>query len=429
MDIAVVGTGYVGLVAGACLAELGHNVICVDSNSAKIASLKKGEIPIYEPGLEPLVNKNAKAGRLSFTTDLKSAAKKSRVVFIAVGTPPKENGEADLSHVEAVAKEIARAITKHTVIVEKSTVPVQTGDMVAKTIRAQNVKPELFDVVSNPEFLREGSAVNDFMEPDRIVIGTDSERTRKVMEELYAPLDAEKIFTDVKSAELIKHASNAFLATKISFINAVANICEKTGANIGQVAHGMGTDRRIGRSFLNAGIGYGGSCFPKDVSAFIRIAEKNGYDFALLREVENINKSQREIFIRKIELAVGNLKGKTIAVLGLSFKPDTDDMREAPSIDIINALQAKGAEVRAYDPAAMKTAAQHVKGARFCTGPYEAMEGADALVIVTEWDEFRRLDLERVKKLLKKPIVIDGRNIFDAEKMRDLGFTYVSIGR
>ncbi|MFH1225433.1 MAG: UDP-glucose/GDP-mannose dehydrogenase family protein [Candidatus Diapherotrites archaeon] len=429
MDVAVVGTGYVGLVAGACLAELGHNVICVDSNAAKIASLKNGEIPIYEPGLEPLVNKNATAGRLSFTTDLKSAAKESRVVFIAVGTPPKENGEADLSHVEAVAKEIARAITKHTVIVEKSTVPVQTGDMVASAIRAQNVKPELFDVVSNPEFLREGSAVKDFMEPDRVVIGTDSERARKVMEELYAPLEAEKIFTDVKSAELIKHASNAFLATKISFINAVANICEKTGANIGQVAHGMGTDRRIGRSFLNAGIGYGGSCFPKDVSAFIQIAAKNGYDFSLLREAENINKNQRKAFIGKIENALGGPKGKKIAVLGLAFKPDTDDMREAPSIDIINALLEKGAEVSAYDPASMKTAAQHVKGARFCTGPYEAMEGADALVIVTEWDEFRRLDLERVKKLLKKPVVIDGRNIFDAEKMRDLGFTYVSIGR
>ncbi|MBU0662196.1 MAG: UDP-glucose/GDP-mannose dehydrogenase family protein [Candidatus Diapherotrites archaeon] len=429
MDVAVIGTGYVGLVAGACLAELGHNVACVDNNTEKIEALNRGEIPIYEPGLEPLVNKNTKAGRLSFTTALPEAVRKSKAVFIAVGTPSGENGEADLSYVEAVAREIAGAIEKHTVVVEKSTVPVQTGDKVAETIRAAGVAPDLFDVVSNPEFLREGSAVKDFLEPDRVVIGTDSERARKVMEELYEPLEAEKIFTDVKSAELIKHASNAFLATKISFINAIANVCEKTGANIEHVAHGMGTDSRIGRSFLNAGIGYGGSCFPKDVAAFVRIAEKNDYNFALLREVENINRHQRKLFLGKIESAIGNPEGKTIAVLGLAFKPNTDDMREAPSVDVIKALQKRGAEIRAYDPAARKTSEAHLNNITHCADPYNAIQNADALVIFTEWDEFSRLDLEKVKRTLKQPIVIDGRNVFSREKMKDLGFTYVSIGR
>jgi len=429
MDVTVVGTGYVGLVAGACLADLGHNVICVDNNPEKIEMLNRGEMPIYEPGLETLVNKNAKAGRLSFSTNLQEAVKKSAVVFIAVGTPPKENGETDLTHVEAVAREIAGAIENYTVIVEKSTVPVQTGEKVAETIRAQGVNPELFDVVSNPEFLREGSAVRDFLEPDRIVIGTDTEKARKVMEEIYSPIDAKKIFTDVKSAELIKHASNAFLATKISFINAIANICERTGANIEQVADGMGTDRRIGRSFLNAGIGYGGSCFPKDVSAFMQIAAQNGYDFSLLNEVEKINRAQRKMFAEKVESALENPQGKTVAIFGLAFKPNTDDMRDAPSIDIINELQKKGVKIRAYDPIAEKTAGKILKDIEYCKTPLDAARGADAVAVITEWDEFRRMDLEKLRQEMKTPVVIDGRNVFDREKMHDLGFRYFSIGR
>ncbi|MBI2101517.1 UDP-glucose/GDP-mannose dehydrogenase family protein [Candidatus Woesearchaeota archaeon] len=429
MKIAVVGTGYVGLVTGTCLADLGNEVVCVDIDEEKIKSLNKGIIPIYEPGLDGLVANNKKAGRLEFTSDLKKSIKECGVVFICVGTPPKENGEADLSYVENVARAIAEAMDSYKVIVEKSTVPVETGEKVARTIRAYNVHKADFDVVSNPEFLREGSAVNDFMHPDRVVIGCENERSRNVMKELYSPLNAPIIFTDIKSAEIIKHASNSFLAAKISFINAIANICELAGADIEKVSEGMGFDKRIGRSFLNAGIGYGGSCFPKDVDAFVRIAEKFGYDFRLLKAVQEINNAQRDNFMKKIEKALWVVKGKTIGVLGLAFKPNTDDMRLAPSIDIISQLQKEGAKIKAYDPEAMQKAGQIFNGITYCNSPYEAAAGSDALVILTEWKEFKELDLKRIKPLMKHPLIIDGRNIYNPEEMRKEGFVYISIGR
>ena len=429
MKIAVIGSGYVGLVTGACLADLGNNVICVDIDEAKISNLKKGIVPIFEPGLDELIKRNVKENRLSFTTDLKEAVTKSDIIFIAVGTPPKDNGEADLSYIENVAKAIGSEIKSYKVIVEKSTVPVETGERVKKTIKINNPHKAEFDVVSNPEFLREGSAVNDFLNPDRIVIGTDSKKATEILKKLYEPLKAPFIATDIRSAEIIKHASNSFLATKISFVNAIATICEKTSADIEKVAEGMGYDKRIGRAFLNAGIGYGGSCFPKDVSAFIKIAEKSGYDFKLLKEVENINKQQKQNFIKKIEEHIWILKDKTIAVLGLAFKPNTDDMREAPSIDIINALQEEGAKIKTYDPEAMEKAKLTLRNVEYCKDPYEAARDSDALVIVTEWNEFKELDLIKVKNLLKQPLVIDGRNIYDPKEMKNLGFEYISIGR
>ena len=429
MKIAVVGTGYVGLVTGTCLADLGNEVVCVDIDGEKIKSLNKGIIPIYEPGLDGLVAKNKKAGRLEFTSNLKKSIKECSVVFICVGTPPKENGEADLSYVENVARAIAEAMDSYKVIVEKSTVPVETGEKVARTIRAYNVHKADFDVVSNPEFLREGNAVNDFMHPDRIVIGCENERSRNVMKELYSPLNAPIIFTDIKSAEIIKHASNSFLATKISFINAIANICELAGADIEKVSEGMGFDKRIGRSFLNAGIGYGGSCFPKDVDAFVRIAEKFGYDFRLLKAVQEINNAQRANFMKKIEKALWVVKGKTIGVLGLAFKPNTDDMRLAPSIDIIFQLQKEGAKIKAYDPEAMQKAGQIFNDIAYFNSPYETAAGSDALVILTEWKEFKEIDLKRIKPLMKHPLIIDGRNIYNPEEMRKEGFVYISIGR
>ncbi|MBS3101606.1 UDP-glucose/GDP-mannose dehydrogenase family protein [Candidatus Woesearchaeota archaeon] len=429
MKIAIVGTGYVGLVTGTCLADLGNEVVCVDIDGEKIKSLNKGIIPIYEPGLDGLVAKNKKAGRLEFTSNLKKSIKECSVVFICVGTPPKENGEADLSYVENVARAIAEAMDSYKVIVEKSTVPVETGEKVARTIRAYNVHKADFDVVSNPEFLREGNAVNDFMHPDRIVIGCENERSRNVMKELYSPLNAPIIFTDIKSAEIIKHASNSFLATKISFINAIANICELAGADIEKVSEGMGFDKRIGRSFLNAGIGYGGSCFPKDVDAFVRIAEKFGYDFRLLKAVQEINNAQRANFMKKIEKALWVVKGKTIGVLGLAFKPNTDDMRLAPSIDIIFQLQKEGAKIKAYDPEAMQKAGQIFNDIAYFNSPYETAAGSDALVILTEWKEFKEIDLKRIKPLMKHPLIIDGRNIYNPEEMRKEGFVYISIGR
>jgi len=429
MKIAIVGTGYVGLVTGTCLADLGNEVVCVDIDGEKIKSLNKGIIPIYEPGLDGLVAKNKKAGRLEFTSNLKKSIKECSVVFICVGTPPKENGEADLSYVENVARAIAEAMDSYKVIVEKSTVPVETGEKVARTIRAYNVHKADFDVVSNPEFLREGNAVNDFMHPDRIVIGCENERSRNVMKELYSPLNAPIIFTDIKSAEIIKHASNSFLATKISFINAIANICELAGADIEKVSEGMGFDKRIGRSFLNAGIGYGGSCFPKDVDAFVRIAEKFGYDFRLLKAVQEINNAQRANFMKKIEKALWVVKGKTIGVLGLAFKPNTDHMRLAPSIDIIFQLQKEGAKIKAYDPEAMQKAGQIFNDIAYFNSPYETAAGSDALVILTEWKEFKEIDLKRIKPLMKHPLIIDGRNIYNPEEMRKEGFVYISIGR
>lgn len=429
MKIAVVGSGYVGLVTGACFAELGNDVICVDIDEDKINKLNNGIIPIYEPGLEELVARNRKEQRLRFTTDLREAIMHSEIIFICVGTPPKDNGEADLSYVENVARTIADVMDSYKLIVEKSTVPVETGEKVARTIRDYNSHKVDFDVVSNPEFLREGSAVNDFMAPDRIVVGCESEKAKKIMEKLYAPLKAPIIFTDIKSAEIIKHASNSFLAAKISFINAIANICELAGADVEKVAEGMGYDKRIGRRFLNAGIGYGGFCFPKDAEAFIKISKKLGYDFKLLKAVQEINQRQRKNFVKKIEKALWVVKGKIIGVFGLSFKPNTDDMRFAPSIDIIEELQREGAKIKAYDPEAMQRAKGILKNVVYCSNPYEVAKDSDALVILTEWNEFKEIDLKKIKSLMKHPLIIDGRNIYEPEAVKKEGFTYVSIGR
>lgn len=428
--LAFIGAGYVGLVSGTCLAEIGHTVVLVDNNESKIEKLKNGHIPIYEPGLEELVKKNVKEGRLSFTTSLKKAVDQSEVIFIAVNTPPQANGRADLSYVAGAAREIAEAATSYKVIVDKSTVPVKTGERVLQAIKQYNEHGIDFDVVSNPEFLREGSAIEDFMKPDRIVVGVENERAAKIMREIYEPVDAPFIETNVNSAELIKHASNSFLAMKISFANALARICELSDANIDQVTYGMGLDSRIGKSFLKAGIGYGGSCFPKDVSAFITIAEDLGYNFDVLKEVEKINNDMRELFIQKIESALWITKGKKIAVWGLAFKANTDDMRNAPSITIIERLHKDGATIAAYDPEARHTA-KEVLGDKveYVTSKEEALKDADALVIVTEWDEFKTPDWELVKKSLHNPIIIDGRNMFDPKDMEKLGFVYHSIGR
>ena len=429
MKICIIGTGYVGLVTGPCLAELGNTVTCVDNNEEKIKKLKEGVIPIYEPGLDEIIHRNVEEGRISFTTSIEDGVKKSDIIFIAVSTPPKPNGQADLSSVANVAQQVAYSMDSYKVIVDKSTVPVKTGEKVAETIKRYNKHNIDFDVVSNPEFLREGSAVMDFMHPDRIVIGVTSQRAAKIMTELYEPLGAQIMITNIKSAEIIKHASNSFLAMKISFANELASVCELAGADIEEVVAGMGSDSRIGRAFLNAGIGYGGSCFPKDVSAFIRIADDLGHDFHILKEVERINREQRERFIKKIEDTLWVVKDKQIGILGLAFKPNTDDMRSAPSIDIINHLQAEGASIRAYDPEAMKVAEKLLEDVMFCKDPYEVADGSDALVICTEWDEFKNIDLERIRKLLTHPIIIDGRNIFVPGDMDRKGFLYKSIGR
>ncbi|MEK7557312.1 MAG: UDP-glucose/GDP-mannose dehydrogenase family protein [Patescibacteria group bacterium] len=428
--LAFIGAGYVGLVSGTCLAEIGHHVILVDINKEKIDKLKQGAIPIYEPGLEDLVKRNVKAKRLSFTTSLPQAVKKSDVIFIAVNTPPQPNGRADLSYVAAAAREIAEVADSYKVVVDKSTVPVQTGQRVAETIKRYNTRGIDFDVVSNPEFLREGSAIEDFMEPDRIVVGVENRRAEKIMREIYAPVDAPFIVTDVKSAELIKHASNSFLAMKISFANALARICELSGANIDKVTYGMGLDKRIGQHFLKAGVGYGGSCFPKDIAAFISIADDMGYDFELLKAVEKINKYACNLFLQKIEQALWVTKGKTIAVWGLAFKPNTDDMRNAPSIPIIEQLYADGATMNAYDPQASQTAKAALGDkVNYKKSMYETLKGADALVIITDWDEFKNPDWSKVSSLLKSPIIIDGRNMFEPRDMEKSGFVYHSVGR
>lgn len=427
--LCVIGTGYVGLVTGACMSELGHSVICVDNDKNKIMGLKKFKMPIYEKGLKELVVANVRRGRLSFVTDIAAAVRKSEVIFIAVGTPPRDDGSADLSHVEKVARDVARAMTSYKLIVDKSTVPVETGDRVEETVRRNLKKNIPFDVASNPEFLREGSAVEDTFKADRIVVGVKSERAEKILREIYAPIKAPMLVTDIKSAEIIKHASNSFLAAKISFMNGVANICERVGADVKKVAEGVGMDRRIGKDFLNAGIGFGGFCFPKDVEAFMWISGKLGYDFPMLRAIKEINETQKSIFVKKIEDALWIVKDKTIGVLGLSFKPDTDDMRFAPSIDIIKALQAEGARIKAYDPVAMSKSREVLKNVTYCKDPYETAKGSDCLIILTEWDEFARLDLARVKKLLRHPIIIDGRNIFEPSKMKKLGFVYKGVGR
>lgn len=429
MNISIIGTGYVGLVTGTCFAELGNNVLCVDIDTEKIKKLKSGASPIYEPGLEELIRRNHREGRLNFSESMEEAVSKRTVIFIAVGTPPKANGEANLIYVESVSRDIAKYMKEYCVIVEKSTVPVHTGEWVKNTIALHNTHKIEFDVVSNPEFLREGTAINDFMKPDRIVIGVESERAKKIMMDLYGPLSVPILITDIKSAEIIKHASNSFLAMKISYINAVANLCEKVGADIELVAKGMGLDKRIGRKFLNAGIGYGGSCFPKDADAFIQIAEEAGYDFKFMKVTQGVNKIQRELFFRKIKKALWNLSHKQIAVLGLAFKPNTDDLREAPAIPLIQSLQDEGAKIKAFDPAAMEKAKGVFKGVEFCNNLYDACKGSDALVIVTEWNEFRELDLNRIKELLKVPLIIDGRNIYDPVRMKEMGFRYISIGR
>jgi len=429
MNIAIIGAGYVGLVTGACFAELGNKVICVDSDPEKIALLKKLKMPFFEKGLDKMVKKNAAAGRLVFTDKIDYAVKKSLVIFICVGTPPRVGGEADLSYVENVAAQIARSMTSYKLIIEKSTVPVETGSWIERTVKISNKKGIKFDVASNPEFLKEGSAIEDFMHPDRIVIGAEAKKAKDILTRLYSPITAEIVITDIKSAELIKHASNSFLATKISFINSIANICERTGADIEKVSYGIGLDHRINKAFLKSGIGYGGFCFPKDLDAFIHISEKMGYDFSILKAVRKVNEGQKELFLKKIEKELWILKDKSIGVLGLAFKPDTDDMRFAPSIDIIDSLTAAGARVRAYDPRAMEKAGNILKGVTFCKDVYEAAKESDALLILTEWREFKDMNLSRVKKLLKNPLIIDGRNIFDPAKMHKLGFKYISIGR
>jgi len=428
MNITIIGTGYVGLVTGACFAELGNKVTCIDKDVKKIDDLKKGIIPIYEPGLTKLVVDNAKAGRISFTNDMEKSVKSAKVIFIAVGTPPKSSGEADLRAVEEVSRLISRYMNGYKVVVQKSTVPVQTHKWVEYIMRLTNNDIH-FDVASNPEFLKEGTAIDDFMHPDRVVLGVESKEAEKILKKLYSPLGAPIVITDIKSAEIIKHASNSFLATKISFINAVANICEKVGADIEKVAEGMGLDKRIGEKFLKAGIGYGGSCFPKDVQAFMKISQNLGYKFDILKAVEKVNYDQRKLVMEKIQKALWIVSGKTIGVLGLSFKPNTDDIRSSAAIDIIKMLQKEGAKVRAYDPKAMDKSKQVLKGVELCKDSYDVAKGCDALLVATDWDEFKKLDLKKIKKLLKYPIIIDGRNIFDPKKMKDLGFKYDSVGR
>lgn len=429
MKLTLIGTGYVGLVTGTCFAEVGHQVICVDSDAAKVKTLRQGGIPIYEPGLEELVKKNVAAGRLNFTTSTAEGVEKSDVIFIAVPTPPLADGSVDLSFIEKVAREIAAVLTSYKIVVDKSTVPVQTGDKVAETIKRYCKARVDFDVISNPEFLREGFAVEDLMKPDRIVIGVRSQRPVPAMKEIFAPFNAPIIVTDINSAELIKHASNSFLALKISYINAISVLCEATGANVQEVAIGMGMDDRIGRRFLNPSLGFGGSCFPKDLSAFIKIADQVGYDFGLLKEVEKINAAQMERFVKKIIDTLWVIKDKKIGVLGLAFKQNTDDVRMSPAIELCQRLQKEGASLRVHDPKAMDKARAMLNGVTFVADMNEVAEGCDALVVATEWDVFKKLDLERARKALSHPIVFDGRNLFDPAEMERLGFIYKSIGR
>ena len=433
MRVTIIGAGYVGLVSGACFADFGHDVVCVDKDRAKIGKLERGEIPIYEPGLEALVAENVKAGRLSFSLDLAASVPNADAVFIAVGTPSRRgDGFADLSYVHQAAAEIAAALDGYTVIVTKSTVPVGTGTEVEEIIRKHRPDAE-FSVVSNPEFLREGAAIEDFKRPDRIVVGAEDERARKVMRELYRPLylnETPIVFTNRATSELIKYAANAFLATKITFINEMADLCEKVGANVQEVAKGIGLDGRIGGKFLHAGPGYGGSCFPKDTLALVRTAAVNGAPTKIVEAVVAINDARKKKMAeRVIDACGGSLKDKTVAVLGLTFKPNTDDMRDAPSLDIVPALQAGGARVRAFDPAGTHEAKALLKDVDYVGGPYQALEGADAVVNITEWDEFRALDLARLKSLMKTPVMIDLRNIYRPDEMAEAGVQYHSIGR
>lgn len=433
MKLAIIGSGYVGLVTGTCFAEIGHEVICVDNNSSKVEALKAGRIPIYEPGLEDLVRRNVQLKRLSFTDSIEEAVKESLVIFIAVPTPPQPDGSVDLSYIEKVAREIAEVIhDNYRVIVDKSTVPVKTGDKVAETIRRYCKENAEFDVVSNPEFLREGSAVEDLMKPDRIVIGVNSKKAEDIMQDIYKPFNSKVVVTDLNSAELIKHASNSFLALKISYINAVAAICEASGADVTKVAEGMGHDHRIGRAFLNAGLGYGGSCFPKDLSAFIHISDELGYDFKLLKEVENINADQLERFIRKMREKLWVLNEKKIGQLGLAFKGNTDDTRSSVAIRLAKRMAEDGATVSVYDPKAMEKAREQEgldDSVSYVEDPYQVAVDADALVVATEWTDFKFLDWVRIKESMRAPMVFDGRNLLNPDEMRSLGFEYYSVGR
>ncbi|MDQ2868463.1 MAG: UDP-glucose/GDP-mannose dehydrogenase family protein [Verrucomicrobiota bacterium] len=431
MDLAIIGSGYVGLVTGACFAEVGHNVVCVDNDPRKIEALRAGKVPIYEPGLEELIHRNVAAGRLRFTGSIEDGVDNSQIVFIAVPTPPHDDGSVDLSFIEKVAREIAGVLKDYRVIVDKSTVPVKTGEKVTESIKRYNRHGASFDVVSNPEFLREGCAVADLMHPDRIVIGAQSQRAVDLMKKVYEPFMAPILVTDINSAELIKHAANSFLALKISYINAVSAICEASGADVEKVADGIGMDKRIGRNFLNAGIGYGGSCFPKDIAAFITISDQLGVPFTLLKEVQRINASQRERFLKTIRDTLWVLREKKIAVWGLTFKPDTDDIRSSTAIDLVAEMLREGAQVSVFDPKGMERAREmkSLQDAKFCDSSLAAIEGAEALVVATEWPEFANVDLSIVKQKMATPIIFDGRNLFDPETMAKLGFRYHSIGR
>jgi UDPglucose 6-dehydrogenase len=432
MQIAVIGTGYVGLVSGACFAEFGVDVTCVDVDETKIKNLKKGILPIYEPGLETIVEKNYKAGRLRFTTDIKSAVEQALVVFLAVGTPPRPDGSADMSYYRQAAKEVAEAINGYKVIVTKSTVPVGTGKWLREFVSEHLQSKTSFGVASNPEFLREGAAIADFMRPDRVIIGCDDEQAIDVMKDLYRPLyliETPIVITSLEAAELTKYAANAFLATKISFINEIANLCDKIGCDVHDVAKGLGMDKRIGSKFLHPGPGFGGSCFPKDTRALSTVAKQFGGDSLIVDAVIEVNRRQRLAMIPKIEKLVGDFDGKQIGVLGLSFKPETDDMREAPAIDIIQEMQRRGAKVKAFDPVAMAEARHCLPDIEYAADEYEAIEDADALIIITEWNQFRALDMEKVKKLLKSPKIADLRNVYEPEDMQELGFEYVGVGR
>ena len=436
MNVAVIGTGYVGLVTGACFAEFGINVVCVDRSEEKIAALQKGRVPIFEPGLEEIVRRNQASGRLSFTTDSKSAVQRSLVIFIAVHTPPQSDGTTDLSYVDEVARTIGEHLNGYKVVVTKSTVPVKTAERVRQIIEAARTRAgrEQFrvSVASNPEFLREGSAVEDFMHPDRVVIGAEDDEAVAILKDLYSPLyliEVPFVVTNVATAELIKYASNAFLATKISFINEIANLCEAVGAEVHDVARAMGLDGRIGRKFLHPGPGFGGSCFPKDTASLVRFSREYGVEQRLVQAVCDANRAQRERMVQKIEAAVGALDGKTVGVLGLSFKPNTDDVRDSPAIDIILQLQERGASIRCYDPQAMRNARRELKQAEFCDDPYEVARGAHGLVLATEWNEFRKLDLDRIRELLEEPVIVDLRNVYERAEMERAGFRYSGVGR
>ena len=432
MYISVIGTGYVGLVTGACFAEFGLTVTCMDTDAQRIAKLEKGEVPFYEPGLTELVAKGLRENRLAFTTDIAKAVDQALVIFIAVGTPSRDDGSADLSYVEEVGRGIARHMTGYKVIATKSTVPVGTGEKIREVIRKHQSEPHRFDIVSNPEFLREGSAIEDFLRPNRVVVGADSPQAVAILKDLYRPLyliETPFVVTDIPTAEMIKYASNAFLATKVSFINEIANLCELVGADVQVVAKGMGLDGRIGSKFLHAGPGFGGSCFPKDLAALIQTGERAGYKMEIPRAAARVNERQRLLMVEKIRETLGGLRGKTVGLLGLSFKPNTNDLREAPALTIAERLLAEGAVVRAYDPTALEEGTKVLRGIIPCADAYDTARGADALVLVTEWNQFRNLDFDRIKTALRRPVLIDLRNVYEPDRLAALGFHYVSVGR